>query len=178
MSSVAVVTFTVSDSAAALVARLNRPGRHEAALSLADLCNAIASGAVNGKIEVAANAVAASGAEIEVTYANVDAEDTVSIGGVVLTAKASGANGTTQFDKETDATVTAENLAACINANTTLSPQVTAVAASGTVTLTAVHEGAAGNLIVLATSDATAFGLTQFSGGSDGTTSSHSFGIA
>jgi phage tail sheath gpL-like len=178
MASTAVVTITSAEPSASLIARLNKTGKHEGVQALSTLLDAIASGAVDGKVEVAMGAVAAASAAIAVTYANVDADDTVTIGGVTLTAKASGANGTTQFNKETDAATTAENLADCINANTTLSSQVTAVAATGTVSLTAIHEGAEGNLIVLSTSDGTAFGLTQFSGGSDGTTKTYSFGIA
>lgn len=178
MSSTSVVTITLDEVAASFQARIDRSGKYESVEALRQVLGGIASGALSGKVEVHSGAVAAGSAAIAVTYANVDAADTVTIGGVVLTAKASGAVAGTEFNKETNATVTAANLATAINANTTLSYQMTAVAATGTVTLTAINEGAAGNLIVLSTSDATAFGLTQFSAGSDGTRSSYSFGIA
>jgi phage tail sheath gpL-like len=61
-------------------------------------------------------------------------------------------------------------MAACINANTTLSPHLLASAASGVVTLTAKLKGSLGNLIVMSTSDATAFTLVQPTGGAGGPT--------
>lgn len=135
-----------------------------------NIIRGIKSGSLQGSVDVhyvAASPVAAS-ASIAVVYANVDADDTVTVCNVVLTAKASGANGTTQFDKETDATVTAENLADCINANTTLSKIVSASAASGTVTVTSLVKGVIGNALALSTSDATAFTLTAFASGAGG----------
>jgi phage tail sheath gpL-like len=72
---------------------------------------------------------------------------------VVLTAKASGANGTTQFNAETSNTVMATNLKNCINANTTLNKHLLATSSSGTVTITARLKGSIGNLITLASSD-------------------------
>jgi len=74
------------------------------------------------------------------------ADETLTICNTTLTAKDSGANGTTQFN--TDASVvatTATNLAACINANTTLNKQVSATAALGVVTITALIPGVVGN---------------------------------
>jgi phage tail sheath gpL-like len=62
-------------------------------------------------------------------------------------------------------------MAACINANTTLSKQVVAsIAVAGTVTITALQKGVVGNGLALATSDATAFGLTAFASGAGGAT--------
>lgn len=133
-------------------------------------------GSLQGEVFIqgssAATLVAAAGA-VALTYANIDADDTVTICNTVLTAKASGANGTTQFNKETSATVTAVNLAAAINANTTLNKQVVAsIAVAGTVIVTALQKGVVGNGLALATSDATAFALTAFAGGAGGATSS------
>lgn len=74
------------------------------------------------------------------------ADEVLTICNTTLTAKDSGANGTTQFN--TDASVvatTATNLAACINANTTLNKQVSATSSLGVVTITALIPGVVGN---------------------------------
>lgn len=144
--------------------------RRKCVTNLINILKAFASGAklINMDVTVSSsNPVAASGS-IVLSYSDIDADDTVTIGGVTLTAKASGANGTTQFNKQTSATVTAENLATCINANTTLNKHVVASAATGTVTVTAKMKGSIGNLIVMSTSDATAFALTQMASGTGG----------
>jgi phage tail sheath gpL-like len=154
----------------------------EEAVALRQLFTDLASGVRSGSVDVATSStapVAASGS-IAVTYANADADDTVTIGGVVLTAKTSGANGTTQFALDTDSATTAASLAACINANTTLSKHLTASAATGTVTVTAKQKGSFGNLIVMSTSDSDGFVLTQLTGGTGGaeeTPVSYSLGI-
>lgn len=171
MASTVVVTVKLEQSQTHSQQRYQHSGKpKEQAKALSQLFKDMASGIQPAYVDVqtsAAAPVAASGS-IAVTYANVDANDTVTIGGVVLTAKASGADGTTQFNKQIDATVTAENLAACINANTTLSKHLTASAATGTVTVTAKQKGSFGNLIVMSTSDGTAFDLTQMANGAGG----------
>jgi phage tail sheath gpL-like len=137
-----------------------------------NLISGVAIGAVQATIDVqssSADPVAAT-AEIEVTYASVDANDTVTICNTVLTAKASGAAAGTEFNKQTNATVTAANLVAAINANTTLSKLVVATSAAGVVTLTARQKGVVGNGLALSTSDGTAFGLTAFADGAGGST--------
>lgn len=135
-----------------------------------NLLNGINSGIVDASVDVhqsSTDPVAAAGT-ITLTYANIDADDTVTVANVELTAKASGANGTTQFNKTTDATVTATNLKNCINANTTLNKIVVATSALGVVTVASVVKGLIGNGLALATSDATAFALVAFTGGTGG----------
>jgi phage tail sheath gpL-like len=139
---------------------------------LINLLSGVNIGAVQATVDVQSSTsdpVAAT-ASIALTYANIDADDTVTICNTVLTAKASGANGTTQFNKQTNATTTAANLVTCINANTTLNKLVVATSSSGTVTLTARQKGVCGNGFALTTSDATAFGLTAFASGAGGAT--------
>lgn len=79
------------------------------------------------------------------------ADDTVIINGVTFTAKASGATGN-QFNIGADATASAANLAAAINASVTalVSGYVTASSALGVCTVTAVPYGIAGNTITIA----------------------------
>jgi phage tail sheath gpL-like len=132
--------------------------KHASLANLSNLLNGISSGANNpsATVDVAyssTNPVAASGT-VTCVLANTDADDTITIGGEVLTAKASGANGTTQFNAATDNATMATNLKNCINANTVLSKLVVASVASNVVTITCLQKGLIGNLITLISSDA------------------------
>ena len=97
------------------------------------------------------------------------ADQTMVVLNTTLTAKDSGANGTTQFNTSgSDVAVTAANLAACINANTTLNKQVVATSAAGVVTITCLVAGLFGNGLQLSEGmDNTA--ITAFAHGTDGT---------
>lgn len=145
--------------------------RHRSLNNVRNLLDGIVSGSNNPTTTVdvaysATNPVAASGS-VAITHANVTNSDTVTIGGVVITAATSG-NGTSSWTIGADATADAVAMAACINANTTLNKVVTASAATGTVTITCNQKGLVGNFIVMSTSDATAFALTQLTGGTGG----------
>ncbi len=85
---------------------------------------------------------------------SVDADDTVTIGGIALTAKASGAVAD-QWNLSANATTCATNLAAAINASTTvgLVGCVSATSDGAVVTITATQPGKIGNAITLASSD-------------------------
>lgn len=138
---------------------------------LINLLSGINIGAVQGTVDVQSSTsdpVSAS-ASIAITHANVTNNDTVTICNTVITAATSG-NGTTSWTIGANATADATAMAACINANTTLNKIVSASASSGTVTLTARQEGVVGNGLALSTSDATAFALTAFAGGTGGAT--------
>lgn len=95
------------------------------------------------------NATRASGTIIFSGAATAD--DTVLINGVTFTAVASGATGN-QWNVGLTATATADNLAAAINASATalVSAQVTASAASGTLTITSKNYGVFGNQTTIA----------------------------
>jgi hypothetical protein len=141
------------------------------ALTVAEnIISGLNDGSVLGSVDVhySSSAPVAASATITLTYANIDANDTVTIANVVMTAKASGANGTSEFNKETNATVTAANLVTAINANTTLSKIVSASSVAGVVTVTSLVKGVIGNGLALATSDATAFALVAFASGAGG----------
>lgn len=143
--------------------------RQEALHNLGNLIQGVLGGAYDAVLAVStssANPVAASGT-VTITHANVAANDTVTIGGLVLTAVASGATGP-QFNIGADATADAVNLAAAVNANATLAPHVTASSAAGVVTVAAKSKGSIGNLVVMATSKGTAFAFVQLAGGAGG----------
>lgn len=110
---------------------------------LIDLLRGLNSGALLGKVFVqgsSADPVAATGT---ITQVSAVAANTVTIGGVTLTA------GTNWSVAGTDAQDAAA-LAAAINANTTLNKIVYATSASNVVTLTALQAGVIGNYISLA----------------------------
>jgi hypothetical protein len=102
---------------------------------------------------------------VAITHANVSADDTFSIGSVTLTWKVS-ASGEDQVTIGASATADGDNLAAKINAHSKLAGLVSAVNASGTVTMTWLVDPRIAMLMLLATSDATAMALTQPSLGS------------
>jgi len=144
------------------------------ATALSNLFKRLASGTISGSIiaqKASVAAVRASGT-ITITHAELDANDTVTICGITITAKASGASGA-QFNIGANATADATALAACINALATLNIYVSATSALGVVTVTANQAGVVGNLFAMATSDANAYGLSAaaMAGGAGGANS-------
>lgn len=121
-----------------------------------DLFHKFAQGALQSSITVSTSLTYASNT-YTIASGNLSANDTLTIGGVVLTAVASGATGA-QFNIGTSALATAQNLAALINSYTNSSSNngtvgmITASAAAGTsssgvVTMTAAAAGSIGNAI-------------------------------
>lgn len=115
------------------------------------------------------------------TFATVIATDAIKINGVTFTCVASGATGN-QWNVGADDTEGAANLAAAINASATalVAKHVTASAASGVVTVTAIQGGHSGNAITLESLDVTiTASVTRLEGGLDGDTeTTHYFGSA
>ena len=139
--------------------------------ALSTLFSRLAAGTLSGSVvaqKAAVASVAASGT-VTITHGNLNANDTVTICGITITAKASGATGA-QFNIGADATADAAALAACINSLATLNIYVRATSALGVVTVRANQAGVCGNLYTLATSDATAYGLSAaaLAGGTGG----------
>lgn len=99
------------------------------------------------------------------------AGDTVTIAGIVFTETTSPSSNPldAQFARGASDTACAANLAAAINAHPALKGMLSAAGAVGDCVVTALDKGLFGNLIVMSTSDATAFGLTQFTSGAKGT---------
>lgn len=134
---------------------INSEAPRASCLNVAKMFRAVASGDYPGTCSVVADtsAVAASGT---VTCATVIATNTVTIGGVVITA-VTGAPAANQFDRSGTDTATATSLAAAINASVTvgLTGCVTATSNGAIVTVTANTPGKIGNAITLASSGAT-----------------------
>jgi phage tail sheath gpL-like len=137
---------------------------------IANLVKGLASGSVQGSVEVQYNSedpVAAAGSVV-ITYASVANNDTLTIGNQTLTCVTGTPSGYTQFKKQTDATTTGDNLAAAINNNSVLSLDFVASNNAGTVTITCLTKGYTGNHTILSTSNGTGFGITAFASGAGG----------
>lgn len=155
----------------------------EEATGLQNLFAALGSGAKVGKVDVTAYSATPTAAARAVTLDNaaLSAADTITIGGVVVTARASGATGN-EFNIGGSSSASATNFAALVNSSSSFQYLVSASAASAVVTLTSLVKGSIGNLITLATSDASAFAfsgsaLTGGAGGLD-TVVSYGYGLA
>lgn len=127
-----------------------------------------------------ADPVAASGT-MTLTYASISNADTVAVAGVTLTC-VTGSPAGAQFKKEVDGPTTATNLAALINSNATTSKYVSAVAVASVVTITCLVKHALGNLVALATSNATGIAvsaavLANGAGGATSAVSTYSYGF-
>lgn len=108
-----------------------------------------------------------------VTFSAIANNDTVTINGVVLTAKTAGTqSGNSQFSIGTSDTLAAANLAALLNsasAPAKILGVVSATSAAAVVTITWMEPGAAGNLGTAAISLHGSVGSANFTTGTDGT---------
>lgn len=133
-------------------------------------------------VKTRVNAAKASGT---ITFSGTGAaNDTVLVNGVTFTAVASGATGN-QWNVGADAAGSATNLAAAINASATalVVNNVTAAAANGVVTVTAVDPGTMGNCVTIAegvdAGNAMLVSGARLTGGTNGDTeTTHYFGSA
>lgn len=147
--------------------RMNGTGSWHNVFRLMDWLRGFAKGTRQGNMKVKVGAVRATGL-ITSTGSASDAE-TMTVCNVTLTAKTSGAvaaNG--EFNISGTVGTQATNIAAAINAVSTLTGKVTATAALGVVTVTAVVPGLSGNGLDL-TEALTNVTVTAFASGTDGT---------
>lgn len=154
----------------------NKAGiRTENLVAIENLIKAYKAGMAIGAVYVSGSATdpVAASATATLTYASLaNNVDTLVMFGVTLTCvtgtpAASDAT-TGQFKKQTDATVSAANLVATINAHTTLAKYVSATSALGVVTITLNQKGSEGNFMTLNTSAGTGIANIQWVGGTGG----------
>jgi phage tail sheath gpL-like len=138
--------------------------RFLAGTKLMQYIRSLMGGARSAVVQIAVNALKASGT---VTLSSHDADDTVTVNGVVFTCVASGAAGA-QYNKGADDTETAANLAAAINAHATLDGMLIATSLLGVVTLTALLPGELGNAVTLAISAHGSVSAARMAGGTNG----------
>lgn len=178
MSSLHTIVIESEKAAASFKGIVNKAGKRDCINGLIDFLSGSVAGAYSSAIDLYMGAVQASGT---ITFTGLPvADETVTIGGIDFTAKASGATGN-QFNIGASATLTAAALAAAINASTTagIAGVVTATSALGVVTVTCIIPGRVGNGITLAEAltNATVSGA-RLASGADGTSLSHSLGVA
>jgi len=147
--------------------------RELAGLKIVSFLKKCVSGALPTSILTRVNTAKATGT---VTLSSHVATDTVTVNGIVFTCVASGATGN-QYNVGGSDALTADNLAAALNANTTLAGMIVASSASGVVTLTALVPGTLGNAITLAISAHGSVSAARMAGGTNGDTeTTHYFG--
>lgn len=128
--------------------------------------NGVYEAAVTINTDDSATQVAASGT-VALVQASLTAGDVVYVGSVGFVATNGAVTlGHATFDMRTGNTQAGASLAAQINAHATLSGVVTATAATGTVTVTAVTKGTLSNHICLGKKATTAAGVI-LNGGAD-----------
>ena len=127
-------------------------------IALSSLFNKLAAGSIDGSVIVdkASTAFAKASGTITLDFSKTIATDKVIIGGNTITLVAGTPSGATESKIETSSTITASNLVAAINANTTMNPYLVATSALGVVTLTMFQPGLVGNFITLAKINTTA----------------------
>lgn len=146
-----------------------------AGLKIMDFMKKVVSGAHPASVLTRINAVKATGT---ITFSSLANNDTITISGVTLTAKTSGA-GAGEFNLGADDTAAAANAVIAINSNTTLDGMVVATSALGVITLTAISPGELGNAVTLAISAHGSVSAARMSGGTNGDTeTTHYFGSA
>lgn len=150
--------------------RLNSSLPVNAMIGLSAYFHAVGGGLESASVSIqtgAVDAVRASGTAT-IAFATLLAADTVTIAGSVLTCT-TGTPSTAQFQKITDGTTTAVNLAAAINAHATLSQMVSATSSAAVVTLISTSSGLIGNLITsTASSLGVVMGAATLAGGAGG----------
>jgi len=108
--------------------------------------------------------------------ASVVSTNTLVVGGVTITAVASAPTSVQFVAAATDAG-TATNIAATLNALTTINKVIQASASGGTVTIVSLYPGTIGNLITLSSTGGTITVGSALTGGTDGTKGDISHGL-
>lgn len=185
MTAFTTLVIKHGDEAAATVAdRLAKPAAHakEAITALQAELSGLASGARSGRLTLTIqDASAGDRASATITVGTESADDTVVIGDVTLTWKASP-SGESEVDIGGTSTISATNLAAAINAHTQLGGVVTATSAAAVVTVTAALPGRIGEQVTLVETGSSvtvsSARLTGVTANVQTTSRDHSFGVA
>jgi hypothetical protein len=131
---------------------------------LAGIAGGTVSGALSGASVIAADGTVPTGA-IACTRANAATNYVRFTYGTLTITLTEG----TDFLRGASDTTCGDNLAAAINAHARLKTIMTAVAVTGTITLTAKFPTILAHSVTISTDDATAFALTAFASGTVGT---------
>lgn len=134
-------------------------GKHQSLINMAQLLKGLSAGATLATVYASVSSADPVAASATATCASVSNADTITVAGTVLTAKTSP-SGSAEWARGVSDTADGDALAACINANATVSQYVTASNAAGVVTITANCKGVVGNLITLVSSNGTRLAVT------------------
>lgn len=144
----------------------------EAVVELRNWCDRVLAGNESASIDAQTDPEDPVAASMTYTLASVVADEAVTIGGVVLTAKASPSGEAQWASGGADDTADAVTLAAAINKHSTLSKIVTASAAAAVVTVTCKVKGFIGNFITTTETGTTiTASAATLTGGTGGATS-------
>ena len=160
------ITIKSPDTAATLRSQFQKDSSASSleASVLANYFQSIASGTKSAQFEVntaSAHPVKASGT-LTLTYASINASDTMIIGKTTLTWKTTAPVNENEVRKQTDLATTAANLVVAINAHSVLSGIVVASRSAGVVTIQCKHAGEIGNQIALSSSAAGAVASASY----------------
>lgn len=171
-----VVTITGNKTVGASFLSANSGDGHKICNAVVDHVMGMAGGCRQGSLDIQVNGgttgVAASGT---LTLSSVVTTNTCVVAGVTLTAETSP-SGAAQYAVGLTDAATAANLAACINANSSLAGVVTATSSSAVVTVTAAALGAIGNQIPLVGSTNIVASAAKLTGGVNITPNTFTFG--
>jgi len=166
MSSLSTIRITSNDDMSQV--KVDTLSPQESVRSLSQYLDKLAIGCGSASVDMEMSETGGAAASGTVTLSSLVADNTVTVGSIVFTAKASPA-GATQFAVGADDDETAENLAAAINAHTSLTNVVSASAAAAVVTISASRKLKMGNMIALAISANGSVSGATLSGGTDPT---------
>ena len=172
MATVSITVNTVKDYTKYMAS--SQPAENMA--RLINLLSGFAGGALLGNVYVSGSSTAttvAASATATLTYGSLANNVDTWVGyGVTITCvtgtPAASDSTTGQFKKQTDATVSAANLVATINAHSVLSKYVYASSVAGVVTVTSHTKGTVGNFLTTHTSAGTGIANAAYSGGIGG----------
>ena len=168
----------VSDSKATLLSRLNvNTSTNIDTFELEKYIGNIADSAQDAYLIMAVGPVQASGT---VTFSSLANNDTVTVNGVVFTAKTSGATGNVQFNLGANDTAAAANFVVKLNASTApnkIVNTILATSAGAVTTITMIPGGQVGNLGTLAISAHGSVSGANLTGGTDGSVVTQNFGL-
>lgn len=166
-----------SDADTDVAARLDRATKYEVIRHVQTDLNAIVGGSKRARIFGCVSSVFASQTVACVAADAVANTDTLTVAGTALAAKASVANQSQFLIGATD-TAYAANVAACINAHTTLQKIVKATSSAGTLTIQCKVPGPIGNALTLAEAgNGFTLGGATLAGGASDEVDEYTFGF-
>ena len=169
------IRLVIQTNASKHVAYLNSISRSSTITlaRLASMFESFTNGSYRSNVDINTNGAYAYDTVTLSSFANTN---TVTINGVVLTG-ATLPSGASQFGIGASDTLTAVNLAACINANSSLYSSVYAVQSTNTVVVYCRVPGVIGNLCTAAISAHGSVTGANFANGTDGTQSNNAHGL-